>query len=1253
MVTPVGKLVVELGFDGSKFTQGITQAKRELSSFGKTTDTTTRAMVDSNYSMKTSSIALNNMKNHYKALDATMGQNLKRMAEMRASGQYSEAHYAQLEREVSQYQAQMYKLNEDYKRHVRASAVANSSFTKMGNTLQSVSDGFIKVGGAMSTVGSGLQQIGAVATAGGAVFVKQAMDFERGLVAVQKTTNATSGEMNTLSKEIRGMAKEMPMSVHELTNLASVAGQLGVAQKDLSGFVETVAKIGSATNLSAEEASQSLARFINITGSSIDTVENLGSTLVHLGNNFATSEREIMMMSNRLVGTMSVLGASDHQIMGLATALSSLGVNAEMGGSAMSRFARLIAKNVAEGEESLTNMAQVAGMSADAFAKAFREDPIDAIQAFVNGLAQSEDAVKTLNDLGIKEQGMVDTLLKLAGGYDVLTDALATAREGYQENIALNDEYAQMLESTHAQWEVFKNNLTDVAITVGSALLPAILNLMSGTDGLMSSIQGLADWFVNLDGNMQTNLLKWTLFATIGGTVISVLGSLMSSFGAIIGVIASVAKGIGELSGAFVAWRVGDITGKVAKLASVMGNLGTVMSFLSNPIVAVTGATIGLALVYRHLTKDAREANQAMADFPDISGVTVAQADSLRGVSKEIQQMSVGLETLHEHSDLSMLSEGIAGVGNEIQRLNTQKINEVREALSSLPPEVQEALKGSVDAYIEQIEGSTDRVGDIIQRINQLMAEGMDETGALSRQKLMEIEGLTHEMLSHYAMALSEDMEQYQEILGTLTKSVTQMTEKELVQRGKIIGDAIRTETEMYEQQMEDLHQLAKDGVISAEEALTAREVVTKAHHARMTALNKEQAQVELELFRQHMEKLSEHGKEIDFAKDIMPKIEEIAEKFGMTVEEVEAMWNGVDLDGKPIDDLREKIANMSHEARSAFNKLLEASNELGKSFAEIGDDELLSFIDKIKEAGVTWDELELLSKDANVDDNMKEFIQRVMEASSEWNFLTPEEKQARLEVEGIEPLEELIEKYTDWESFEDGVKNLSVDVTGMDAFEQVLVDMGIWEQLDPAEKRLIVEGKVATQEVADAIEQQNLWNNSEFLDKLMKIDTNAPEAEEAFRNLMAEYDIIPSDDVKHLTTETNASTTEGELRNLESTWFEKLVARILGGDTQEFNTSTNAPETEGELDSLNTTLDETTTAIEAGAEGEINTNAPETEGELADLKTQTDISYSRIEDGARGTVSVTDNASSVIDRVVQKLNNLNGRVATVTIQAN
>ena len=158
---------------------------------------------------------------------------------------------------------------------------------------------------------------------------KGAIEFEDAFAGVEKTVDGTEEQLSTLRQGIRDMAKEIPASTTEISAVAEAAGQLGIKTNDILSFTRVMVDLGNSTNLSAEEAASALAKFANITKMSASNYSNLGSTIVALGNNFATTEADIVSMASRLAATGELTGLTEAQIMGLATAMSSVGIEAE------------------------------------------------------------------------------------------------------------------------------------------------------------------------------------------------------------------------------------------------------------------------------------------------------------------------------------------------------------------------------------------------------------------------------------------------------------------------------------------------------------------------------------------------------------------------------------------------------------------------------------------------------------------------------------------------------------------------------------------------------------------------------------------------------------------------------------------------------------------------------------------------------------------------------------------------------------
>lgn len=213
------------------------------------------------------------------------------------------------------------------------------------------------------------------------------------------------------------------------------------------------------------------------------------------GNNYATTEAEILEMAQRLSGAGAQIGMSEGQVLGLSTALSSVGIEAEAGGSAMSKVMIDIASSVDKGGERLEQFAQVSGMSADAFAEKWKKNPGDALAAFVQGLSNAEAQGKStfgiLEELGITEVRMRDALLRSAQASDLFSTAMQQGNEAFAENNALANEAQQRYETTAAKLGVMRNQIVDAAISLGQHLLPALETVAEGVGSFSELLAGL------------------------------------------------------------------------------------------------------------------------------------------------------------------------------------------------------------------------------------------------------------------------------------------------------------------------------------------------------------------------------------------------------------------------------------------------------------------------------------------------------------------------------------------------------------------------------------------------------------------------------------------------------------------------------------------------------------------------------------------------------------------------------------------
>lgn len=374
-------------------------------------------------------------------------------------------------------------------------------------------------------------------------------EFESAFTGVMKTVDETA---NTTYEDIKtsiiGMAEVLPATTKEISGVMEAAGQLGIGADYIEDFTRVMIDMGESTNLAAEDAATTLARFANIMGTSHDEFSNLGSAIVDLGNNYATTEREIAEMAMRMAGAGAQAGMSEADILGFAAAMSSVGLYAEAGGTAFSTFVSDLTVASSKGAKEMAAFAEVAGMSAGEFKKLYDSDAASAVSAFITGLGEMENASAWLVEYGYDQQRMRDFLLRTSEASEKLTSAIDTANIAYEENSALTTEAEKRYATLDSQFATAKNNLQDMFRQFGETLLPAVQTALDAANLLIDGIQKIFneifvaknfDNAVEMIGGFAENLgdtlvnflesVDWEQVSAQVGELINVMGEMIGA----------------------------------------------------------------------------------------------------------------------------------------------------------------------------------------------------------------------------------------------------------------------------------------------------------------------------------------------------------------------------------------------------------------------------------------------------------------------------------------------------------------------------------------------------------------------------------------------------------------------------------------------------------------------------------------------------------------------------------------------------
>jgi len=446
-----------------------------------------------------------------------------------------------------------------------------------------------------AAVGAAAGALAAFSTAALAKSASAAADFEEAMVEVEKVTDETTAA--ALNSEIRDMAAEIPIAQEELAGLTADAARFGIeGTKNIRNFTETTAKMATATNLSTDEAGESLAKLAEITNTPIDEVENLGSAINALSNNFATSAQEVTSSMMRSSAALSQFGLNQREIAGVSAALNEVSPSARRAGTRLRRVAQELMD-----PDKVEDVSSALGMSSEAFANMRDEEPQELFLRMAEAMSEDGRAADELRQT--LSSTSRQALAGLGQNLEGTKEALDASNESYEEATSLQEEFNAATDTFNAKVKLLKNRLRNTAIEIGNVLLPYLTSLVEGINDFLSSGESV----INMLSSQQK---AWGLVAVAIGSTIAAIGLLVS------GPIAAVVAAVAALGAAYATNFAGirDVTeetfSKIRELWAVHGEplrediqniLASIQSFWDewgDEIMTVVNAVMELVSTY-------------------------------------------------------------------------------------------------------------------------------------------------------------------------------------------------------------------------------------------------------------------------------------------------------------------------------------------------------------------------------------------------------------------------------------------------------------------------------------------------------------------------------------------------------------------------------------------------------------------------------------------------------------------------------
>lgn len=1047
----IGSLEVSLSLNAANFNGTVAQVNRNMRAMGSELQAIRARGSQYENSLTGLSQKQNVLSRSFEAASIKLQEQRRRYDELVASGTASSAQIERQVNAVNQAQTQYNRLERELAEVTNQLRIQSSQWTQVGQRMQEVGSKLSAVGDGMMKVGKKLSMyVTAPIAAMGVGAFKAAVDFESAFAGVRKTVDATESEFQTFSSEIRNMSKEIPAAATEIARVAEAAGQLGIKNDAIIGFTRTMTDMGVATNMSADEAATALARFANITKMSQQDFDRLGSTVVGLGNNFATTESEIIEMSLRLAGAGAQIGMSEADILGLATALSSVGIQAEMGGSALSRVMvrmqvaattglgkteelsrktgmslrelQMLAannsmdftsladslgmtnkemKNIVNAGLDLENFAKVAGLTSKQFKEMFEKDAVGAIGAFVNGLGNAEQAgesaINMLQEMGITEILLRDSLLRAGNANELFASSIDIANKAWGENVALANEAEQRYKTTESQLIILKNKLVDLGITLGNILIPFVLKMVE-------LVEPWIEKFANLSEKTQKTILILGGLAAAIGPVLIVGGALISSIGTIVSAVGGLSIAIGAAGGATTAFG--------ASLALITGPVGWAIG-------GIALLTAGGVALYKNWDTIVEKNPQLLAAFAAIAPPVVLAVGAIKtmqeAMSPAIEQVDLFADGVSEGTKKALggyleLSDGVSKTLSEVYITSTRMTEEIAagmaEKYAEMNTKIVEGMKARHQEELSELESffmnssalssaeeekilanrqarnekEIEQQNFMFQRIKEITEQAAAENRQLTERE-HEIINNYNQMMKENAVRTFSESELEQKVIMERMKENASIASAE--QAAEVVKNAIKQKDEVvkeanetYDKSLAKIIQMRDEtGEITAEQAEKMIAEATKAKDQTIS-LAEEQHQKIVETAQkqadEHVGKVNWETGEVVSKWDIMKStvgrkareiVEDTKNKWEQAKKDTAEKWEAIkSWPGKKLDEMKTAVDSKMTEVKTKITtKWNEAEDFLKKvDLIQVGKDIINGLVKGIDSMGdAVWKKVE------------------------------------------------------------------------------------------------------------------------------------------------------------------------------------------------------------------------------------------------------------------------------------------------------
>lgn len=418
--------------------------------------------------------------------------------------------------------------------------------------------------------------------------VQAAMAFEEAMADVRKVVDFPTPEgFAQFQRDLFALSREVPVAVDGLSQIAAAAGAAGIAGDDLVKFTEAAAKVGVAFDISADVAGDAMAKMMTGLGLTIDETVSLADAMNHLSNAQASSAAEILDVVRRVGAQGKMFGFTAEETAAFGSAMIAAGAQSDVAATSFNNMGKALTRGAAA-TKGQNEAFKALGLDAEDVAKKMQEDAVGTTVSVLEAIARlpkEQQAAISSQLFGDEARALGPLLTNLdlvRSSIGMVADESQYAGSAFREFESRNETFSSALQR-------LQNRLSELSITIGSALLPALDSMVAFIGPLVTKIADLAGQYPELTAAIVGATAAVVAFK-VAMSGLAYLGLLGRG-----GVLSAIALGYNTIGRAAIGARtaassmIGLQTALAAMAGQPLGTLGRLRAGLTGIALAVPG----------------------------------------------------------------------------------------------------------------------------------------------------------------------------------------------------------------------------------------------------------------------------------------------------------------------------------------------------------------------------------------------------------------------------------------------------------------------------------------------------------------------------------------------------------------------------------------------------------------------------------------------------------------------------------------